>query len=219
MPLKITKENITVERYKFNSRNQTKTETFDQYVTDLKNLAKNCKFGNLQDELIRDKIVCGIANEKIKERLLREDKLTLDKAIDIFRAAEESQKHVKMFETDVNLSVNKIKKNRGSDNAQRRKHAVNQPEARPTSYPQARSKTNQCPGCGYEHPQRSCPAYEKHAVHVENKIISRASAKPKQEKGRLIRNSLTRSLNKKYTTYMKMMTVKLKVIWMINISL
>ncbi|GFO41217.1 hypothetical protein PoB_006772200 [Plakobranchus ocellatus] len=60
---------------------------------------------------------------------------------------------------------------------------------------------------------------EKHAVHVENKIISRASAKPKQEKGRLIRNSLTRNLNKKYTTHMKMMTVKLKVIWMINTSL
>ncbi|GFO18966.1 polyprotein [Plakobranchus ocellatus] len=155
------KENITAERYKFNSRNQTRTETFDQYVTDLKYLAKNCKFRNLQDELIRDKIVCGIANEKIKERLLREDKLTLDKAIDICRAAEESQKHVKMFETDVNLAVNKIKKNRGLDNAQRRKHAVNQPEARPTTYPQARSKTNQCPRCGYEHPPRSCPAYGK----------------------------------------------------------
>ncbi|GFO40037.1 hypothetical protein PoB_006654200 [Plakobranchus ocellatus] len=41
---------------------------------------------------------------------------------------------------------------------------------------------------------------EKHAVLVENKIISTASAKPKQEKGRLIRNSLTRNLNKKYTT-------------------
>ncbi|GFO35893.1 actin-binding lim protein 1-like protein [Plakobranchus ocellatus] len=66
-----------------------------------------------------------------------------------------------MFETDVNLSVNKIKKNRGSDNAQRRKHPVNQPEARPTSYHQARSKTNQCPRCGYEHPPRSCPAYGK----------------------------------------------------------
>ncbi|GFO22882.1 hypothetical protein PoB_004938700 [Plakobranchus ocellatus] len=86
------KENITVERYKFNSRNQTRTETFDQYVTDLKNLAKNCKFGNLQDELIRDKIVCGIANEKIKERLLREDTLTLDKAIDI-NFAEQRKNH------------------------------------------------------------------------------------------------------------------------------
>ncbi|GFO20133.1 Gag Polyprotein [Plakobranchus ocellatus] len=66
-----------------------------------------------------------------------------------------------MFKTDVNLSVNKIKKNRGSDNAQRRKQAVNQPKARPTSYRQARSKTNQCPRCGYEHPPRSCPAYGK----------------------------------------------------------
>ena len=44
-------ENITVERYRFNSRNQSKTETIDQYATELIVLEKTCQFGNLQDEL------------------------------------------------------------------------------------------------------------------------------------------------------------------------
>ena len=46
--------------------------------------------------------MCGICNDKLKEILLRDDKLTLDKAIDICQAVEESQKHVKMFEGDGN---------------------------------------------------------------------------------------------------------------------
>ena len=82
-------KNITVEHYSFNSRNHSKTYTLDQYVTKLRVLAKTCKFGNLQDELLRDRIVCAICNDKLKERLLRDDKLTLDKAIDICRAAED----------------------------------------------------------------------------------------------------------------------------------
>ncbi|GFO24445.1 Pol polyprotein [Plakobranchus ocellatus] len=34
------KENLTVERYKFDTRNQLPTETFDQYLVDLKVMSK-----------------------------------------------------------------------------------------------------------------------------------------------------------------------------------
>ncbi|GFO09725.1 polyprotein [Plakobranchus ocellatus] len=184
------KENITVERYKFNSRNQTRTETFDQYVTDLKKLAKTCKFGTLQDELIRDKIVCGIANEKIKERLLREDKLTLDKAIDICRAAEESQKHVKMFETDVNLSVNKIKKKTKVQTMHREENTLStNPRLDRRLTAKLGLKLISVLGVVMSTHQDHAQHMEKHAVHVENKIISRTSAKPKHEKGKLIKTA------------------------------
>ena len=49
------RKNIIVERYKFNTRVQRNDETADQYVTELKRLlAKNCNFGALEVELIRD---------------------------------------------------------------------------------------------------------------------------------------------------------------------
>ena len=57
--------NIIVERHKFNTRNQKEGETTEAYITDLKKLGNQCEYGNLKNELIRDRIVCGLKNENI----------------------------------------------------------------------------------------------------------------------------------------------------------
>lgn len=82
------KINETVERYRFFARNQGPNETIDKYVTDLRMLASTCNFGVLQDSLIRDRIVCGTHSSSWRERLLREDDLTLDKCLLMCRAIE-----------------------------------------------------------------------------------------------------------------------------------
>ena len=46
-------------------------------------IAKDCNFGTVKDSLIRDRIVCGIIDNAVRERLLREPDLNLDKAIQI----------------------------------------------------------------------------------------------------------------------------------------
>ena len=79
----IPKKNVTMERHKLNTRTQGSSELIDQFVTDLKNIANDCEFGNIKNNLTRDRIVCGTDSENVKKRLLREDKLTLDKAISI----------------------------------------------------------------------------------------------------------------------------------------
>jgi hypothetical protein len=68
-----------MQRYKFNKRVQGETESVDQYVTELRLLVKNCRFGELQEELIR--IICGIKADRLQARMLREDDLTLDKPL------------------------------------------------------------------------------------------------------------------------------------------
>ena len=95
------KKNITYERHKFNTRNQGENESIDQYVTELRILASTCEFETLKDGLIRDRIICGIQNQTMKERLLRKADLTIKKAIDICRAAEVSREQVKSL-TDRN---------------------------------------------------------------------------------------------------------------------
>ena len=75
-----------MERYKFNKRAQGETESVGQYITELRLLAKNCRFGDLQDELIRDRIICGINSERLQARLLREEALTLEKATSLCKA-------------------------------------------------------------------------------------------------------------------------------------
>ena len=72
--------------------NQNEEQNIDDYVTELKLKSSHCEFGTLKESLIRDQIVAGAKDKRVPERLLREPDLTLDKAITIFRAAEESKK-------------------------------------------------------------------------------------------------------------------------------
>lgn len=85
------KINITLVRYKFFTRNQDDGESIQTYVTALRLLSKDCEFGTLQEELIKDRIVCGVRNPTVRDRLLRCEDLDLDKAIKLCQAEEVSQ--------------------------------------------------------------------------------------------------------------------------------
>ena len=80
--------NVIYERYVFNNRIQETHETVDTYATAPRSLAKSCDFGSLKDDLIRDRIVCGIRDNAMRKRLLQESSLTLNKCMDICRAVE-----------------------------------------------------------------------------------------------------------------------------------
>ena len=51
----------------------------------------------LVDDMVQDKFVFSIPDLQVKERLLREEKLTLEKAISIARASEASKEHIKVM--------------------------------------------------------------------------------------------------------------------------
>ena len=105
------RKNITYERHIFNSRNQGDNESIDLYVTNLRLKARTCEFGPLTDELIRDKIMCGIKSDQVRGRLLREPDLSLQKAIDICRASEVSQNQLKSLgSTETKFGVDVIQK-------------------------------------------------------------------------------------------------------------
>ena len=91
------KQNVTVERYHFNTCMQDMAEPIDQYITDLRLIAKNCSFGDLEDQLIRDRIVCSVKSNKVKQQLLKTKDLTLDKALTICRTDEQSKKHIQFL--------------------------------------------------------------------------------------------------------------------------
>ena len=62
--------NETYERFLFNSRQKNETETVDQYITALRTLAKTCNFcACLRDSLIRDRLVIGINNNALPEKV------------------------------------------------------------------------------------------------------------------------------------------------------
>ena len=80
---------MRVQHYQFNSHQCATSETVAEYVAALLKLAKHCNFGNTLDEMLRDRLVCGIAKEKC---LFTEPKLTFTKAVTIAQAVKGAEK-------------------------------------------------------------------------------------------------------------------------------
>ena len=97
----IPRENTIYERFLFFTRDQRESETIDQYLTELRQIAANCDFESITpDQLLRDRLVTGARNAKVRENLLKEKKLTLEKAVDIARAAESTAAQMKVMSSE-----------------------------------------------------------------------------------------------------------------------
>ncbi|GBN11897.1 hypothetical protein AVEN_263865-1, partial [Araneus ventricosus] len=95
---------------KFFSCKQREGQTFDNYLTQLKTLVTTCDFGDQQESLIRDRMVLGINDSSLQERMLREPSLTLQKAAEFVRAAEASKEQFQSLKGFASSScVNAVK--------------------------------------------------------------------------------------------------------------
>lgn len=70
-------ESDIIQRLKFNNRVQQPDETVEDFVLSVKLQAEFCSFGDFKDLAIRDRILAGVREKSLRERLLNEDKLTL----------------------------------------------------------------------------------------------------------------------------------------------
>lgn len=69
-----------VQWYKFDSRTRKPEESVLDYVAELRRLAQDCNYGDKLQQMLRDRLVCGIEDECIQRRLLSEADLTFEKA-------------------------------------------------------------------------------------------------------------------------------------------
>lgn len=150
------KKNETVERYKFYSRSQQVGDTFDKFLAEIRILADTCNFGTLKDSMIRDRIICGVSDSGLRERLLRVADLDLDKCIQVCRATEVSKEQNKEIEPQAAgasvHTVNSHKKNFKKQPQKPQRHQQQQ---------QNRQDSSQCKYCGSRHVKgkRNCKAY------------------------------------------------------------
>ena len=67
---------VPFERYKFYSRMQESGESYDHCRAALRQLAERCEFESITpNQILRDKLVFGILDSKVRERLLRKNNL------------------------------------------------------------------------------------------------------------------------------------------------
>ena len=77
--------NETYERYLFNTQSQAANEGIDVYYAALLRIAENCKYGDLEQSLVKDQIVVDVRDPALRKRLLYEKKLTLQKCLEMAR--------------------------------------------------------------------------------------------------------------------------------------
>lgn len=176
-------KNVTYERYLFFTRNKKEDESYDSYVTELRQLASSCEFSTLTDSLIRDRLILGITDTAMKERLLREADIDLNKALDVCRAAETATGRLQIIEGDKRGHQHEVHAvQRG--NFQRRERnpsAVTAVSGRNVNQPKFQNGRNyerkqkistfnnnsnskfvkNCLRCGQNHKINACPAYGK----------------------------------------------------------
>ena len=149
----IPRKNVTYERYVFRMAVQEE-RPFDTYLTELRRQADLCEFGILKDSLIRDQIVIGTNNAALRERLLREADLTIEKTINSCRASEKSKEQSKVLANSAMSTVDSVKKAASFNTMRNRDTYIPQPTNDVRS-----SKIMNCKFCALSHDKGRCPAW------------------------------------------------------------
>ena len=73
------KPSAIVQRLKFNSCVRQPGQSVAEFMAELRRLTEFCDFGSALDEMLRDRLVCGINDARIQRRLLSEPALTFQR--------------------------------------------------------------------------------------------------------------------------------------------
>ncbi|XP_050548028.1 uncharacterized protein LOC126909633, partial [Daktulosphaira vitifoliae] len=162
------KKNIIFERFKFYSCNQEPDQSIGEYVTKLRTLASSCEFSETEN-MVRDKLIIGINQLEIKEKLLHESDVTLEKAIDIAKKWVATKEQInEMFSATRELNTHSIVK-KHADFSNRKQTTEGQDIQNKRTVQTKCELTYDCFKCGRNHSRRNCPAFNKICAFCKQK--------------------------------------------------
>ena len=166
----VPRKNTIYERYRFRTTVQ-EGRSIAVFVTDLRRRVTYCDFGAIKESLIRDQIVVGISDPKLRERLLRETDLTLEKAVKLCRITEQSKEQSKIFSSPPTEegSIDTVKK-------------IQLPVDTKKSTQEDSKKILKCKFCAMSHNRGNCPAYGATCLKCNGRNhYARCCLKPKND--------------------------------------
>ena len=149
------RKNVILEWALFNHRCQGQSETAEEFIPSLYSLAENCEYGELKDQMIRDRIVVGIRDQSQSARLQMDPELTLEKAKTLVRQREAVQEQQSLLQhgQKVDKSIDSLHRTppfRGKGSQRR---------CPPVTARQPQSAQGKCTCCGRgPHSRQQCPA-------------------------------------------------------------
>ena len=150
-----------VQRFRFHSRTQKEGETVAEFIADLRKLSEHCKFADTLDDMLRDRLVCGIRDARIQRRLLAEPDLTFKKAFDLAQASETAEKNSKQLHQQPSPQP---------------VHALSRPRN-----PTRQHNTVSCYRCGGKHATKDCHCQDVvcHNCHKKGHLARVCRSKPR----------------------------------------
>ena len=168
-------------------RRQEEGESVDSFITSLYRLAEHCNYRDLHNEMIRDRIVVGLRDAALSERLQTDSELTLDKAITMVRQTEAVKEQQPVVRGEVENSRHaRVEAVHGVQSLQQKQSFKNNPTKKQTKPPvgqqPAKAHKKGCTRCGKfpTHPHNQCPDVKLNATNVESKAtISQCVDQPR----------------------------------------
>jgi hypothetical protein len=160
------RKNVMFDTYRFSCRKQEDGEPVDSYVTALRRLAENCEFQD-KDRRLRDQVVLGLREEKVRERILREEDPDLKKVLEIVRANEIAVHQSQIMKEGYQEEANRVQRARFQKNnhGQRDEEPSQKKQGTAKATPNSADKPKrECYFCGQNHPfgkKEECPAWGK----------------------------------------------------------
>ena len=172
------RRNELASRYKFRKCLQSADESIDTYITRLKILVKDCNYEDQRDKELRDQIVFGCADDKLRQKFFEQEDLTLQKATDVSVAYQAARRQMDIYkEVDPHKKEATAKEKQNFENEVSGKR---KPKTSPKSgytesnnsddnsnSAKASDSLRKCKYCGRIHVQRT----DRSALNVEGLII------------------------------------------------
>ena len=159
------RKNVIFEHARFHQRTQLPGESAEQFITVLYDLADSCDYGGLKEEMIRDRIVVGIRNKALSERLQLDAKLTLESAKTSVRqreAVHEQQQLLKGLPPNQAMTIDSVQPKPLS--------ASRWSRGKPPLNGGYNSEGRRCSRCGRgPHPRQSSPARDAECFKCKRK--------------------------------------------------
>ena len=192
------KPSVTMQRLSFHSRFRKQGESVATFVADLQRLSEYCKFGDSLAQILRDRLICGINNDRMQRHLLAESKLTFEKAYKLVQAMETADHDARELQGPPTAAVNKL--NRGTDK--------NFPTGRRP--PTHKSSQNNCYSCSGKHSANDC-RFRQSECHFCKKVghIERACRSKLKQDQRAKGSTTSQMNNLTFTSEIPQMEVSL----------
>ena len=105
------KHSTIVHRFHFNTRSKQPSESITVYVAALRELALDCKYGSteLLEEMLRDRLVCGVSHPGIQRELLAEVDLTFKSTPKLAQTMEAARRYPRDTSTGSGLTYTQLR--------------------------------------------------------------------------------------------------------------